>query len=106
MDRFRRSILTGRILFGALWAGLLVVFGVITFLDAAAASHRWLGITAIAAGQLVFMYTVADRLCRVANRTPMRAVEMVVIAVTLAGLIGVIVHFDATVFLSLSGDAG
>ncbi|MCA9309965.1 MAG: hypothetical protein KDA21_02100 [Phycisphaerales bacterium] len=103
MIQSRGSILVGRLAFGTLWAGLLTVLGVLILLDAAAPVQAWLGITAIAAGQLVFMYAVADRVCRFRDRTIINALEMVVVAITLVGFLGVILHFDAAKLLSLAG---
>lgn len=103
MTRFRTSILAGRLAFGTLWAGLLVVVGTLLLLEASAPVHTWLGVTAVAAGQLVFMYAVADRVCRFRDRTIINACELMVVGVTLMGFVGVMIHFDAAQLLSLAG---
>ncbi len=103
MIEFRKSILVGRIAFGTLWAGLLVVVGVMLLLESSDPVQTWLGVTAVAAGQLVFMYAVADRICHFEDRTVVNLIEMVVVAITLAGFLGVMVYFDAAKLLSLAG---
>jgi hypothetical protein len=101
MDNIRLVAFFGRLLFGSLW-GLLLLIPSLALLrwraDADAGSYvLWLSIAGITAGNYVFMYVVADRLCRVKERWAVDMVEM-------ATLVLFLVAIALTVALWLAGD--
>ncbi len=77
----QRMILGGRVLFGLLYATCLALAGLHAMnaagLDGSARRALfWLGVGGLAAGHLVFMQVVADRLVRVHHRSAVDAVEL------------------------------
>ncbi len=90
------GILLGRIVLGAVWAMLLVVAGLAVILNPGlremiGPAALWLGTAGIAAGTFVFMFVVADRLCPVANRGPIDAVELLVAGVMIVAFLAALV---------------
>ncbi len=96
----QRLILGGRVVFGLLYATCLALAG----LHAMAAASTdgparralfWLGVAGLAAGHLVFMQVVADRVVRVHHRGAIDAVEL-----GLAGLMIVALGLGSAVWFS------
>jgi len=101
MHNVRLAAFFGRILFGTLWASLLLIPS-LTLLrwrgEADATSYvLWLSIAGITAGNYVFMYVVADRLCRVKERRLVDAVE-------LSTLVVFVIAIGLSIALWLAGD--
>lgn len=99
MDKIRLVAFFGRILFGSLWASLLLIpsLALMRWQGDAGAYVLWLSIAGITAGNYVFMYVVADRLCRVKERWAVDMVEM-------ATLVVFVIAMALTVVLWLAGD--
>jgi len=102
MESLRLFPFFGRILLGTVWSSLLLVLGLRLLIDHlnggdSVAYVLWLAITLISAGNFVFMYVVADRLCRVKERWPVDVAEFATLVVF--GLSTVV-----TIVLWLTGD--
>ena len=72
-SKLRLTAFFVRILLGSLWAALLVIPSLVLLredgISFVGGSQRvWLAVSGITAGNFVFMYVVADRLCRVRER--------------------------------------
>lgn len=88
-------------LLGAAWGGLLHIGGLhVLALQARSTDDLhlqiWLGVTALAAGNFVFMAIVADRVVQVRQRGPLDALEFATAALMVIGAL-------ATVSLWLRG---
>ncbi len=86
MNTLRLFPFFGRILLGTVWSSLLLILSLRLAVDrfndpGAGAYVIWLAIAGIAAGNFVFMYVVADRLCRVKERWPVDLVEFATLVV-------------------------
>lgn len=101
MHNVRLAAFYGRILFGTLWASLLLIPSMSLLRwreDAGATSYvLWLSVAGITAGNYVFMYVVADRICRVKERWLVDAVE-------LGTLVVFVIAICLTIALWLAGD--
>lgn len=102
MHNIRTAVFFGRMLFGSLWASLLLIpsLGLLRWrAEPDLGSHiLWLSLAGVMAGNYVFMYVVADRLCRVKERWAVDLVEMVTLVVFVLSL-------AMTIVLWLAGDA-
>lgn len=81
MTTIRLATFFGRILFGSLWSSLLVIPSLMLIMSRAdditlASLGFWIAIAGIASGNFVFMYVVADRLCRVRERWAVDMAEL------------------------------
>lgn len=90
------AVWLGRILIGTAWAGSLVVAGIATLVGSWSTGEAgrlgvFGGVAAIAAGQFVFLYVVADRLCPMNNRRPADALQILAAAVFALALLGCLV---------------
>jgi len=101
MHNIRLAAFFGRILFGTLWASLLIIPSLTLRVrrDGSATSGYalWLSLAGITAGNYVFMYVVADRLCRVKDRRLVDAVELATLVVFVLAIV-------LTIALWLAGD--
>lgn len=101
MHNIRLAAFFGRVLFGTLWASLLLIPSLTLLARRGGADATgyalWLSVAGITAGNYVFMYVVADRLCRVKERRLVDAVE-------LATLVVFVLAIALTITLSLAGD--
>jgi len=80
MHQIRLATFFGRILLGTLWASLLLILSILLLARrggefTAMDPLLWFFIAGIASGNFVFMYVVADRLCRVRERWAVDLVE-------------------------------
>lgn len=86
---------------GSLWAMVLVIGGAVVASSPPQAwggvgpAVRMAGLSAIAAGQFVFLVAVADRLCPGANRAVVASVELIAGATFALGLLGTIAALAA-----------
>ena len=102
MNLARTMSLGARVVFGTAWAMCLVVLGLSLMLDGpplALAARRgpWalLGLASAAAGMLVFMAMVADRLIpHLGRRMTMFWVEMAMAALLVLGVVGALASFS------------
>lgn len=96
-----RLNLLALVLAGSLWAMVLVIGGAWVASSPPDAwggvgpAVRLAGLSAIAAGQFVFLVAVADRLCPGANRTVVASVELIAGAAFALGLLGTIAALAA-----------
>lgn len=86
MRMIHATFLLGRLLLGLVWSGLLVIAGLAVLSGVAGWSDpgpaaMWLGAGCIAAGTLVFLFVVADRVCPVARRGPIDVLELTIAGV-------------------------